>query len=117
MFRGLLRPGQGFRVFHVLSRTGTKTPTGRPVTGEIEERGIVVGIISQASQKQIEQWKQNGHPISHTIVERGTFNQAKATDILQLDGTNRRFLVQGRQDPGELGHFTIYYVDERMDLQ
>lgn len=115
MFRGLLRPGQGFRAFRVMRRTGKKTKTGRPQTGGFEDVGGILGIISQASQKEIEQWKQSGHPISHTIVQRGTENQAKATDVLELG--SRKFLVQGKQDPGELGHFTIYYVEEREDLQ
>ena len=118
MFRGLLRPGQGFQSFTVYRRAATITKTGRPVTGELEKQeGNFYGIISQASPKEIEQHKQLGNPITHTIVQRGTINGAKATDVLELDGTGRRFLVQGKpQDPGELGHFLIYHVEEREDL-
>lgn len=124
-FNGFLRPYQGFKPFTVLHRIGAVTTTGRPVTGSFEEAGEIIGIISQASQKEIEQWKQNGHPITHTIVQRGTKNQAKPTDVMQLQGpedeegntTCRRFLVQGVQDPGEIGHFTVYHVEEREDLQ
>ena len=69
----------------------------------------------------MEQWKQNGTPITHTIVQRGTKCRAKGTDILELEdnsGKIRRFLVQGEpQDPGELGHFLVYRVEERSDLQ
>lgn len=117
MFRSLLRPGQGFKRFTVLRRKARKTETGRPHTSKLEPIGEIIGIISQASQHEKEQWKQSGHPISHTIVQRGTEYQAKATDVLELPGTDRRFLVQGVQDPGELGHFTIYKVEERDDLQ
>ena len=117
MFRGLLRPGQGFKSFSVLSRESKTTATGRPYTGELEPCGKIIGIISQASQHEIEQWKQSGHPITHTIVQRGALDRAKATDVLELTGEGRRFLVQGVQDPGELGHFTVYKVEERMDLQ
>lgn len=121
-FNGFLRPYQGFKPFTVLRRIGTVTATGRPVTGTFEEAGEIIGMISQASQREIEQWKQNGHPITHTIVQRGTTNQAKPTDVMQLvDPVNpeitRRFLVQGVQDPGEIGHFTVYHVEEREDLQ
>lgn len=117
-FNGFLRPYQGFKPFTVLRRQGTITNTGRPVTGSFEEVGEIIGIISQASQREIEQWKQNGHPITHTIVQRGTKDQAKPTDVLTLEGTpERRFLVQGVQDPGEIGHFTVYHVEEREDLQ
>lgn len=115
MFRGLLRPGQGFKRFEILRKTGGTTKKGRPTAKTFEVCGEIIGIVSQASQNEIAQWKQNGHPISHTIVQRGSIDRAKPTDILRLD--ERRFLVQGVQDPGELGHFTIYKVEERDDLQ
>jgi len=90
--------------------------------------GTFLGIISQASPKEQEQWKQLGTPITHTIVQRGTKDRAKATDVLELtppaqcdsntQPKTRRFLVQGEpQDPGELGHFLVYRVEEREDLQ
>lgn len=116
-FRGLLRPGQGFKPFTVLQKKGGTTASGRPTAKKFLPAGVFYGIISQASQREIEQWKQNGHPITHSIVQRGTENRAKATDVLELEGTGRRFMVQGVQDPGELGHFTIYKVEEREDLQ
>ena len=120
MFRGLLRPGQGFKEFNVLEKKGGLTETGRPITKHYEETRRIIGIISQADQKEIEQWKQSGHPITHTIVQRGSVNRAKAYDMLELlSGPDcpRYFYIQGVQDPGELGHFTIYKVEEREDLQ
>lgn len=120
MFRGFLRPGQGFRPFTILRKSGGTTKTGRPKTKKFTECGEIIGIISQASQKEQEQWKQNGHPITHTIVQRGFEGRAKVTDILELNVPGmpvRRFLVQGVHDPAELGHFTSYKVEERDDLQ
>lgn len=123
-FRGFYRPGQGFRPYTVLRRRGGMTATGRPVTAKLEPDGVIYGIISQASQTEQEQWKQKGHPITHTVIQRGTINAAKADDILELkqvqpDGTEtvRRFLIQGTRDPGEIGHFMVYKVEEREDLQ
>lgn len=125
-FRGLLRPGQGFKPFTVLRREGATTATGRPYTGSFTTMGTFLGIISQASPTEKEQWKQLGTPITHTIVQRGTDNRAKANDVLELTvdrygqpiPTPRRFLVRGEpQDPGELGHFLVYKVEERKDLQ
>lgn len=126
-FNGLLRPGQGFKPFTVLRRSGAITETGRPYTGSLTTMGKFLGIISQASPKEQEQWKQLGTPITHTIVQRGTKNRAKATDVLELTPPtpcsgeappSRRFLVVGEpQDPGELGHFLVYRVEEREDLQ
>ena len=124
-FRGLLRPGQGFKPFLVLRREEEETAKGRPYTGELEPQGKFFGIISQASPHEVEQWKQRGSPITHTILQRGTANRAKATDVLELQPPKgspasakpRHFLVQGEpQDPGELGHFLIYHVEERADL-
>jgi hypothetical protein len=113
----MLRPGQGFKLFQVLRREVGKTEKGRPTTSVLKPQGEFYGIISQASPQEIEQHKQLGSPITHTIVQRGTHNRAKATDVLELPGTNRSFLVQGEpKNPGELGHFLVYCVEERADL-
>ena len=119
-FRGLLRPGQGFQLFRVLRKEGGLATSGRPTASGRKPAGEFYGMISQASPKEIEQHKQLGTPITHTIVQRGTNNRAKATDILMLgEGeTAWRFKVQGEpKDPGELGHFLVYTVEERADLQ
>lgn len=113
MFRGFVRPGQGFRSFTIYRRSGGTTNSGRAMTKKVAPVGKFFGIISQASQKEQEQWKQNGHPITHTILQRGT-GKVMVTDVLELD--NRRFLVQGVHNPAELGHFTSYKVEERADL-
>lgn len=127
-FRGFLRPGQGFKQFYVLRRKGGTTKTGKVTTAKLERSGSFYGIISQASPKEQEQWKQLGSPITHTIVQRGTEDRAHANDVLELDEMpcgavgaeqrTRRFQVKGDpQDPGELGHFLVYRVEERSDLQ
>ena len=120
-FRPMLRPGQGFKLFRVLRREGGLTDKGRPTSAVLKPQGEFLGIISKASPKEMEQHKQLGSPITHTIVQRGTQNRAKATDVLELTQSGcepRRFLVQGEpQDPGELGHFLVYTVEERTDLQ
>lgn len=116
MFRGLLRPGQGFCKYTVLRKTSGVTEKGRPANGKLIPVGEIMGIRTQANQTDKEQWKQKGHPISHTIVQRGTAD-VKPADILELEGTNRRYCVRGLRDPAELGHFTVYFVEEREDLQ
>ena len=124
-FRGQLRPGQGFKPFTVLRRTGATTTTGRPYTATLETIGSFYGMITQASPREIEQFKQLGTPITHTILQRGTADRARADDILELsvnryghEEAPRKFQVKGDpQDPGELGHFLVYHVEERKDLQ
>lgn len=122
-FRGHLRPGQGFKPFTVYSRVSSRTASGRVTSGELEPQGVFLGIITEATAKEIEQHKQQGHPITHTIVQRGTVNRAKATDVLVLEnelkenGKPRKFLLPKHpKDPGELGHFLVYHVEERDDL-
>lgn len=125
-FRGMLRPGQGFMLFRVLRRASGTTETGRPYTKKLKPAGAFYGVVSQASPKEKEQWKQLGSPITHTIVQRGTEEHAKANDVLELmpdcpcefGDQPRRFLVKGKpHNPGELGHFLVYVVEERADLQ
>lgn len=119
-FRPMLRPGQGFKLFRVLNRESGITPSGRPHTKAETVQGEFYGMITQATPTEIEQHKQLGHPITHTIIQRGTKNRAKATDILELANgkeKGRRFQVKGEpQDPGEMGHFLVYKVEERADL-
>ena len=119
-FRAMHRPGEGFKSFTVLRKKGAKTEKGRPSCSELKPVGItVVGIISRTAPDEKDQHKQAGHPVSYTIVQHGAKNQAKAKDVLELvEGeTTRRFLVKKKpRDPGGLGHFTIYDVEEREDL-
>lgn len=119
-FRPMLRPGQGFKPFLVLRKVSGTTESGRPYTNSKAPQGTFYGMITQADPKEIERHMQLGTPITHTIVQRGTENRAQATDILELreGGKSRFFRVQGEpKDPGELGHFLIYTVEERADLK
>lgn len=106
----------------VLKRVSRTTKTGRPGTCHLEPQGEIFGIISRASPKEVEQGKQSGHPVTHTIIQRGTMNNAVETDVLELNerGSNgcrtRRFLVQTVKNPGDLNHFLVYQVEERADL-
>ena len=121
-FRPMLRPGQGFQLFRILRRVGGVTSSGRPYTNSKAPQGEFYGMLTEASPKEIEQHKQSGSPITHTILQRGTTPRANDADILELvtggNGKARQFMVQG--DPknlGELGFFLVYKVEERADLK
>lgn len=122
-FRPMLRPGQGFKPFRILRKVGKLTEKGRAGTSSEQCQGEFLGMITQASPKEIEQYKQLGTPITHTIVQRGTTHRAKANDVVELpdpscgDKTRRFRVVGDPQDPGELGHFLVYKVEERDDLK
>lgn len=143
-FRGLLRPGQGFRPFVVFREKGGLTGGGRPCNSGLQPLCSFLGMITEASPKEIEQAKQKGTPITHTIIQRGTKNRAGANDVLVMEvdedaatttaaalgkamlgqmklnekGKTRQFRVVGKpKNPGELGHFLIYRVEERDDIK
>lgn len=98
-FRGLLRPGQGFRPFIVFSRDNTLTETGRPQVGRLVEQGTFIGIISCQPERAgaVEAARLPDH--AHHRAERDP-GQSKATDVLMLKPPNphmgrpRFFLVQ-----------------------
>ena len=103
IFRAMHRPGEGFKLFKVLRKEGGKTAKGRPTTSVLKPQGEFYGIISKTDPTETDQHKQVGSPKKYTIVQRGTKNQARAGDILE-------------QDPGGLGHFSVYKVEERDDV-
>ena len=116
-FRPMLRPGQGHKLFRVLRREGGLTAKGRPTTSVLKPQGEFYAIISQDSPADKDQHKQPGSPITYKLVQRGTKNRAKANDILERVEDGKRFLVKkDPRNPGELGHFLIYTVEERDDL-
>ncbi len=125
MFHNFLRPGQGFRQLTVLRRAGGVTDNGRPETGAFTPSGEITGLIMLASRGEIEQWesreqwKQERHPVTHKIIQNGTQNRLSPSDVIESvsEGKTRRFIVKGAHDPAELGHFIIYFVEEREDLQ
>lgn len=117
-FRSMLRPGQGFKLYRVLRREGGLTAKGRPTTSVLKPQGEIHAIISQDSPDDTDQHKQPGSPITYKLVQRGTKNQAKHDDILERVEDGKRFKVKkDPRNPGGLGHFLVYTVEERDDLQ
>ncbi len=125
MFHGLLRPGQGFRYFTVLKSEGGVAKNGRPEIQVLKPFGRIAGMIMRASHGEVEQWKsrnqwkQEGHPITHKVIQYGSRGSVNPSDILELvqSSKTRRFVVKGIQEPAELNHFTVFFVEEREDLQ
>ena len=118
MFSVNILPGQGFHSFLVCHEKSGVTDSGRAITGGTIEKTDVAfyGMLMNASQKEIDQWKQKGHPISHKIIEYSAMQKAKATDYLVApDG--RQFYVQGVKNPADLNVTMVYYVEERLDVK
>lgn len=117
-FRPMLRPGQGFQKFRVLRKEGGLTEKSRPTTSALKPQGEFLAIISQDSPSETDDNKQRKSPITYKLAQRGTGNQAKANDILERVADGKKFQVKKNpRNPGGLGHFLIYTVEERDDLK
>ena len=118
MFQANIVPGQGFTPFTICEKTASVNNTGRANASEhkyTRTDKTLYGIVVNASQKEQEQWKQNGHPITHKVIQYACMVKAKATDI--LEGESAQYIVQGRRNPGELNVTEVYYVEERLDFK
>lgn len=118
-----LRPGQGFKKFMVLKKDTVISKAGSVgKSSSFSEIGEIIGILTEATPKEKEQFKQAGTPITHTIVQRGGEVKGLSSQYLKLSATNgekdRFFYIQGDpKNPGELNHCLIYRVEERKDLK
>ena len=109
-----LRPGNLYKDFLVAKCTSGVDGKGRPVKKYDSDHSVVIhAVLAQATPQEKARWEQIQHPITHTIVDRG---HPKAVETDQLTCGNRKFYVQGVDEPGQLGLYTIYYVEERADV-
>lgn len=116
MFVTNIVPGQGFQKFQIYAQETSVTASGRAVPNKpVDTEKWFFGMLINANQREIDQWKQNGHPISHKIVEYSAMVKAIPTNYLvKEDG--REFYVQGVKNPGDMNISCIYYVEERLDV-
>ncbi len=121
MFQSMLRPGQGFQKFDVLSEREGLAANGRPKP-ETVHIGEIIGMLMIASHGELMQWrgqeknKQEAHAVLYKIIHPGANTlQIKPTDVLLLG--ERRFTVKGIHNPAGLNRFTTYFAEEREDLQ
>ena len=110
-----LRPGNLFKDFIIETNTEAVGAFGRPKPNySQDEKRLLLGCLADASENDRERWKQLQHPITHTIVQRGT-PKAKPEDRLILG--ERVFIIRAVDDCGGLGLTTIYFAEERMDVK
>jgi hypothetical protein len=93
-----------------------ETERGERVIDHWEPIGELVAILAQEKPEARIRWKQQGFPITHKlIVEGGNGIGIQAGDKLEHQG-RRFFVTQQPYDPGELGHWTVFYCQERFDV-
>lgn len=113
-----LIPGQQLIKFAVYSTSETVSDYGRVTSSQNTEnlKGSILATISQANEHEVERWKQIGHPVSHTVVVHDQLFAVQdvlvqAEDIIEKP-TGERFMVQGVDDPSDLGFFKILYCEQ-----
>lgn len=112
-----LRPGEGFKSFVVLEKKTKVSKSGSVGRdASFEEKDQLKGILATTSPKERETWKQNGYEVSNHIVSKGKPKAAK-NQYLYFESEKRIFRISEVKNPAGLGHCTIYYVQEREDLQ
>lgn len=106
-------PGQELKRFTVVRKISRQNARGKVIYSYDVDNPVssFLGSITIANQSEQEQWKQMGHPITHTVVVYRCCD-AQAEDIILLDG--RKFYVQGKRNPAELGFFDVLFCNESM---
>ena len=108
-----LRTGNLFKDFIIEKKSEGKTARGRVTTDYQNSTGDrLSAVLADATPEERERWDQQQHPITHTLTQRGK-PQAEEGDRLVFG--NRLFYIQGVEEPGSLGIWTIYYAQERSD--
>lgn len=109
-------PGQELKKFEVSRAEKVRTQSGRAMQGEETVVGEFFAILAQAKPEEKERWRQLAHPVTHKIIQRGKPDfEVRPGDTLRQG--HRKFYVSAiPYDVGGLGHWSIYYCEERSDL-
>ena len=108
-----LRQGNMFKEFFIEKRNQAVSITGRPINEFIPTQESLKGCLAEADPKEVMNWQQLQTPITHTIVQKGI---PKAEKGQRLRLRERTFDIKAVDDCGGLGISTIYYVEERRDI-
>jgi len=114
----MMRLGQELREFIVLHPETRGTENGREgLTNLFKPVGTVRAILAQARPEETQRWRQLNHPVTHKIImqHKPPFD-IRPGDVFERDG--RYFYHQMTPyDVGDIGHWTIFYCDERSDVK
>ena len=94
-------PGQELREFTVLRRSKRKTGNRRVLTNSENTEpakvvGTLIAALAQAKPEEIERWKQQGHPITHKIIQQEPPSfEIKPND--EFERGERRFILQSNK--------------------
>lgn len=116
---GMTRPEQfpqSFNLYEIDSEVSARGRVGK--TSAPKLKGVLRCILSVAKPEERENFHQMGVNVTHDLIQRGG-PIAKEQDILALvkrDKETRWFRVQAIHNKGEMDIDTIYYCEERGNL-
>lgn len=109
------RPENLWKDFSIEEKKETTSSRGRAKDAyDMAHPRYLKAILCGATTNEVQRYQQIEHPISHVISHRGK-PQAKEGDRFILQ--NRTFYVQGVDNPGDQGIWTLYYCEERSGTQ
>ena len=109
-----LRPGNLFKDFIIEECRQGVTGAGRPAVLYGGGGRMLKGCLAEASADEKESRSLPDHPVTHTVVQQGP-PKAKRMDRLILG--NRAFYIVDVDEAGSLGVATVYYAEERGDVE
>jgi hypothetical protein len=113
----MMAPGRENRDFTVSRPSVRSTENAREgLPDEYIAIGTIRGVMAQANSQEISKWQQLNHPITHKIIMSGKpAIDIRPDDVFEYG--NRRFFNRAiPYDVGDLGHYLIFYCNERADI-
>lgn len=108
------RTGNLIKDFIIEPISRKKNSNGRAgTTYDTETCAILRGVIADANADAVTRYSQAEHPCTHQIVQIGG-EKAKPGDRLVRD--HAMYYILGLDNIAAMGVATIYYVEERTDL-
>lgn len=109
-----LRPGNLIKDFIIEPVSRKKNSRGRAeTTYDTESKAVLRGVLASASAEAKQRYDQTDHPVTHQIAQRGG---AKAKPGDRLVRGHAHYYIMGVDNIAEMGIATLYYVEERLDL-
>lgn len=110
-----LRPGNLFKQFIVESSKPVRMTNGRIAVGHTGDgTDTFMGCLASATDEDRTNHSDKEHVVTHTIVQPGGPKAGRADKLILGE---RAFYIVDIDDTGALGLSTIYYAEERRDVQ
>lgn len=102
------------KTFTVEQQAASSDSRGRIAESWVATGTTIQAIVGSATPQQIEQYGELGHPVTHSLTQRGpAYAGAKPGDRLTLGGLH--YYIRAIEDPAQQGRWTVYFCRELRD--